>query len=106
MSIEERKTQFKQKIWIAAGENFDTYPKYLLSSFFDYWTEINENGRKMRFEKQKTFEIKKRLARFKMNQQKWNKPQKQTKKRYDMGESIDRIMRDRTDQIKYLEGYE
>ena len=33
-----------------------------LRKFFDYWTEKNENGKKMRFEKDKVFDIKRRLA--------------------------------------------
>jgi len=38
-----------------------------LSGFISYWTEKNPNGRKMRFEKEKTFDIHKRLARWKRN---------------------------------------
>lgn len=44
-----------------------TYPRPMLVEFYNYWTETKEGGRKMRFEKEKTFEIAKRLARWKRN---------------------------------------
>lgn len=44
-----------------------TYPRPMLVEFYNYWTETKEGGRKMRFEKEKTFEIAKRLARWKKN---------------------------------------
>ncbi len=40
------------------------YGKVMIRHFFDYWTEKNENGTKMRFEKEKTFEVEKRLKRW------------------------------------------
>ena len=45
----------------------EMYPRPMLVEFYDYWTEVKEGGRKMRFEKEKTFEIAKRLARWKRN---------------------------------------
>lgn len=45
----------------------ETYPRPMLAEFYDYWTEVKEGGRKMRFEKEKTFEIAKRLARWSKN---------------------------------------
>lgn len=43
----------------------EVYGKPMIREFFDYWTETNENGAKMRFEKEKTFDVKLRLARWK-----------------------------------------
>lgn len=40
----------------------DRYPKEMLRSFFDYWSELNPSGKKMKFEMQKTWETPKRLA--------------------------------------------
>jgi len=48
------------------------YPKEMKEEFIDYWTE---GKRKMRFEKQSTFDVKRRLARWAKNSAKW-----QTKK--------------------------
>lgn len=45
----------------------EIYPRPMLAEFYDYWTEVKEGGRKMRFEKEKTFEIAKRLVRWSKN---------------------------------------
>lgn len=58
-TIEERKNDFMQEV---ADKGLDKYPREMLRAFFDYWTEHNENGRKMRFEMQKVFNISGRLA--------------------------------------------
>lgn len=64
-SIDERKNDFVSEVeeigvTCASGIN--------LIEFIDYWTEHGPNDRKMRFEKQTSFDIKKRLARWKRNQ--------------------------------------
>lgn len=38
------------------------YPKEMLCKFYNYWTEMNKSGTRIRFEFQQTFEIGKRLA--------------------------------------------
>jgi hypothetical protein len=38
------------------------YPKEMLRKFYNYWTEMNKAGSRLRFELQQTFEIGKRLA--------------------------------------------
>lgn len=43
------------------------YGKHMIREFFAYWTEANENGQKMRFEKEKVFDISRRLARWHKN---------------------------------------
>lgn len=43
----------------------DTYGKEMLREFFNYWTEKNEGGKKMRFEMQKVFDVSKRLITWK-----------------------------------------
>jgi len=47
------------------------YPKEMKQDFIDYWTE---GVKKMRFQKQATFEIKLRLSRWSKNSAKWDKP--------------------------------
>ena len=44
----------------------------MIRQFFDYWTETNPNGDKMRFEKENTFDVSKRLARWKLNSYNYN----------------------------------
>ncbi len=43
------------------------YGKEMIRAFFDYWTEVNDGGKKMRFEKETTFDLSKRLARWYSN---------------------------------------
>lgn len=38
------------------------YDKKMLRAFYDYWTEKNKTGTKMKFEMERTFEVSKRLA--------------------------------------------
>ncbi len=47
------------------------YPKEMLDDFINYWCE---GKKKMRFQKQSTFEIKLRLVRWAKNQKQWSKP--------------------------------
>ena len=64
--------------FIAEVMTFD-YPKSMLEDFINYWTE---GKKKMRFQKQSTFEIKLRLLRWAKNENKWNK-QKPTMSKLD-----------------------
>jgi hypothetical protein len=73
-NIETRKQNFKDKL-----KEFRTeYEIPLLKSFFEYWTESSHNGKKMRFEKEKTFEIGLRLKNWKRNDKKFNTDGKST----------------------------
>jgi len=82
-TIEERKTEFIINVSFLVPEK-DTK---MGIEFIDYWTEISPNAKKMRFEKEKVFDIKKRLERWNKNQKTFNngKPTKQT--RHDKFES-------------------
>jgi len=51
------------------------YPKEMLEDFINYWTE---GKKKMRYQKQNTFEIKLRLLRWEKNQKKWDNPKAKT----------------------------
>ena len=64
--------------FIAEVMTFD-YPKEMLEDFINYWTE---GKKKMRYQKQSTFEIKLRLVRWSKNQKKWDRP-KQTVSKID-----------------------
>lgn len=46
---------------------FFEYSEEMRKDFSDYWTEHGKNDRKMRFEKEKSFDISKRLARWSKN---------------------------------------
>ena len=49
------------------------YPNDMLEDFINYWTE---GKKKMRYQKQITFEIKLRLLRWAKNQKNWEKPKR------------------------------
>ena len=61
--LKERKLAFGMQLKPFNG----MYQRSMLAEFYNYWTELKEGGRKMRFEKEKTFEIAKRLARWSKN---------------------------------------
>jgi DNA-binding transcriptional regulator YhcF (GntR family) len=65
--------------FISEVMTFD-YPKGMLEDFINYWTE---GKKKMRFQKQSTFEIKLRLLRWAKNENKWNKPKNKLKDSMD-----------------------
>ena len=52
------------------------YPKDMLEDFINYWTE---GKKKMRYQKESTFEIKLRLLRWAKNQKQWSKPKGMSK---------------------------
>lgn len=56
------------------------YGKVIVRDFYEYWTEHNENGKKMKFEMQKVFDIKRRLVTWSKNQKRFNNDKSDTKK--------------------------
>ena len=55
------------------------YDINLKEEFCQYWCERNKLNTKMKYELEKTFNIKRRLARWEKNEKKWNKPQTMSK---------------------------
>jgi len=64
---EKRKSDFS-KILQTISENYD---QDVLNDFFNYWTESGINDQKMRFEKEKSFDVNLRLKTWIKNQKKW-----------------------------------
>jgi hypothetical protein len=62
-TIETREIEFRDKLI----PYIETYGKEMLRAFYDYWTEKNEGGKKMKFEMQKVFELEKRLRTWSNN---------------------------------------
>ena len=62
-SIIRRKKEFKKQVFA----HTEKYPETTLNNFYEYWTEKNASGKKMRNEMQPTFEITKRLATWARN---------------------------------------
>jgi len=53
--------------------------KVEVQKFILYWTEKNPNGKKEKWEMQSTFDVKRRLASWLKNTEKWDKQKKQVK---------------------------
>lgn len=62
-TIEEREEAFRESVNSFA----DTWQRSLLDEFIDYWTEHGKGDKKMRFEKQSSFDTSRRLARWDKN---------------------------------------
>lgn len=64
-SLEERKEEFRKELsGIVTTEEGDWIAPYTadgVKKFWNYWTEISPKGKKYRFEKEKTFNMKLRL---------------------------------------------
>ena len=60
-SREEREQAFREQ----ADKFIPEYGRKMIDAFCDYWTEFG--GKKMRFEKEKTWELKRRLQTWKRN---------------------------------------
>lgn len=56
-TLEERKTEFKNSLLKYKQD----YSSDMLNNFYSYWTAKGEKDRKMKFEKQKTFDVNLRL---------------------------------------------
>jgi len=69
INIEERKKNFANSL----NPYLEKYGREMLNDFFLYWTEHGERDRKMRFEKEKTFGIGRRLSIWKRNEEKYEK---------------------------------
>lgn len=65
LALDERKLNFglTLKPFYVDG----IYPRKLLATFFDYWTEPDKKGKKMRFEYEKTWSLNRRLKTFALN---------------------------------------
>ncbi len=63
ITLLDRDTDFKKSL----QPFLQQYGADMLNDFYLYWTEKNPNGKKMRFEMQRTFSIKGRLARWNKN---------------------------------------
>ena len=68
-SLEDRKKLFITRL----QPYLDKYGRDMLNDFYQYWAQVNENGKKMLWEMQKAFEIPNRLAAwYSRNNQRYN----------------------------------
>lgn len=50
--------------YVSGSSPIGKYSKEMIRQFYDYWTELNPSGTKMRWQLEKTWELPKRLARW------------------------------------------
>ena len=62
-TLEERKEEFHESL----KPFVEKYGENLIEEFYNHWAQVNEGGTKMHWEKQKTFEVARRLATWKRN---------------------------------------
>lgn len=67
--VEKRKADFYSSLI----PYLEQYPKEMIRSFFDYWSELNKSRTKMRFENEKTWETSKRLVTWANNEKEYGK---------------------------------
>ncbi len=66
-----RELEFKTESYSIAKALNPLISPVQVNNFIDYWTESNKNGKKMKFEMQKTFDIKRRLVKWRDNNNEW-----------------------------------
>lgn len=89
MTLDERQEWFIQQV-----ATYVEYDKEMLHEFCEYWTEHNDNARKMKFEFQKVFQIKKRLVTWHKNSKKFYGRPNQTTERFSstkLGEAHSKV---------------
>lgn len=66
-NIEEREKDFKEELFKFCKSQGGKHDDSMIEAFFNYWSEYNVNTKnpKMKFEKENTFQISKRLATWK-----------------------------------------
>ncbi len=69
--IDVRKIDFAMKAKMIGQE----LSLQMVEEFIDYWTERSFNGKKMRFEKETVFDIKRRLKTWEANQKRFSTPE-------------------------------
>lgn len=85
-SIEDRQLRFKQELSLFVSK----YGSSMISEFYNYWSELNKSGTKMRFESERTWELSKRLTRWANNNKKYDNNRNNFGKRTETrgGESL------------------
>tara|TARA_R110002020_G_scaffold462445_4_gene681961 strand:+ start:5145 stop:5867 length:723 start_codon:yes stop_codon:yes gene_type:complete len=69
-TIDQREQEFFKQVQKVADKDMSSE---VLDDFCNYWTEKNIGGTKMRYEKENTFDISRRLIRWSKMSKEWNK---------------------------------
>lgn len=74
-ALEDRKNAFMNSLVCYVEE----FSKKTVREFFDYWSESNDNGKKMRWEMEKVFDRKKRLITWQAREKEFSKSEVKSK---------------------------
>ena len=69
---EIRESKFINRVCAVGMKATPAIDPKIIKDFCNYWTESNMSGTKMKFEMQKTFDIKRRLSKWVQNAKDWN----------------------------------
>jgi len=79
-----RELEFQKETWtINNAEINPPMEPEQVENFISYWTESNKNGKKLKFEMQKTFDIKRRLIKWRDNNIEWSQTGKSKLKPFE-----------------------
>jgi hypothetical protein len=70
-ATQKRISDFKKSLFPFTKFKGGTYDDDMVKEFFEYWSELNKSGTKMKWELQETFEIGKRLSKWLKNNYKF-----------------------------------
>ena len=70
--IDQRFDEFQNRVLAEGIKQVPMIDPTLIEAFTDYWTEKNISGKKMKFEMQQTFDIKRRLLKWVKNNEDWS----------------------------------
>jgi len=86
-SLSIRAQEFQEEVFMS---NLSTD---ICQEFIDYWTETNKSNSKMKFELERTFDIKKRVSRWIKNDKKWNKKESKIESQIDVWKKVNDKLR-------------
>lgn len=75
--VEERKKREK-KFYQSLVPFVGSFSKEMLRNFFEYWSEPNKSGTKMKWEMEKTWDLERRLSKWQSNDDRWSKTFKES----------------------------
>ena len=76
-NISQRQARFEDEVFNLEPDN------NISRQFFLYWSELNRSKTKMKWELENTWDLKKRISRWKANQKKWDKPKAKSMSKID-----------------------
>ena len=90
--------ELREEIFKSDVSNFKNYPSQMLKDFILYWSEPNKSNTKMRFELEKTWDLKRRLERWAANTTIKKAPESIAPKK---SSNVDRILNEDYNDPKY-----